>query len=391
MVIDQWFCSMIYRDEFSSSKRAMQELGAQNYNSGVSPRMAARKASVSMKDVAALAGVSLGTVSNVLNSPDIVAEPTRRRVELAIAKLGWIPNEPARQLRAGRSRSIGMIVMDIANPFYTDLVIGAENCVQERGYTVQVGNSAQEADRENAQLLVLMQQRVRGVLLAPIWGIDERVRQLKLRGIPVVLLDRAGNQSDFCSVSTDDVEGGRLAVQHLLDQGHTIIAVVGGPGNLQQVRDRRLGAELASSRFDGSTRLLTISTPHLDVESGVRTAEEIVLMPSNERPTAVFAANDLLAIGLLQGFVTAGLRVPDDMAIVGYDDIAFAAAAAVPLSSVRQPRLAIGYRAAELLFDEIEALDGEESHDHQQVRFTPELVVRRSSAKSRNLSEFIGV
>ena len=391
MVIDQWFCSMIYRDEFSSSKRAMQELGAQNYNSGVSPRMAARKASVSMKDVAALAGVSLGTVSNVLNSPDIVAEPTRRRVELAIAKLGWIPNEPARQLRAGRSRSIGMIVMDIANPFYTDLVIGAENCVQERGYSVQVGNSAQEADRENAQLLVLMQQRVRGVLLAPIWGIDERVRQLKLRGIPVVLLDRAGNQSDFCSVSTDDVEGGRLAVQHLLDQGHTIIAVVGGPGNLQQVRDRRLGAELASSRFDGSTRLLTISTPHLDVESGVRTAEEIVLMPSNERPTAVFAANDLLAIGLLQGFVTAGLRVPDDMAIVGYDDIAFAAAAAVPLSSVRQPRLAIGYRAAELLFDEIEALDGEESHDHQQVRFTPELVVRRSSAKSRNLSEFIGI
>ena len=391
MVIDQWFCSMIDRDEFSSSKPAMQELGAQNYNSGVSPRMAARKASVSMKDVAALAGVSLGTVSNVLNSPDIVAEPTRRRVELAIAKLGWIPNEPARQLRAGRSRSIGMIVMDIANPFYTDLVIGAENCVQERGYSVQVGNSAQEADRENAQLLVLMQQRVRGVLLAPIWGIDERVRQLKLRGIPVVLLDRAGNQSDFCSVSTDDVEGGRLAVQHLLDQGHTIIAVVGGPGNLQQVRDRRLGAELASSRFDGSTRLLTISTPHLDVESGVRTAEEIVLMPSNERPTAVFAANDLLAIGLLQGFVTAGLRVPDDMAIVGYDDIAFAAAAAVPLSSVRQPRLAIGYRAAELLFDEIEALDGEESHDHQQVRFTPELVVRRSSAKSRNLSEFIGV
>ena len=390
MVIDQWFCSMIYRDEFSSSKPAMQELGAQNYNPGVSPRMAARKASVSMKDVAALAGVSLGTVSNVLNSPDIVAEPTRRRVELAIAKLGWIPNEPARQLRAGRSRSIGMIVMDIANPFYTDLVIGAENCVQERGYSVQVGNSAQEADRENAQLLVLMQQRVRGVLLAPIWGIDERVRQLKLRGIPVVLLDRAGNQSDFCSVSTDDVEGGRLAVQHLLDQGHTIIAVVGGPGNLQQVRDRRVGAELASSRFDGSTRLLTISTPHLDVESGVRTAEEIVLMPSNERPTAVFAANDLLAIGLLQGFVTAGLRVPDDMAIVGYDDIAFAAAAAVPLSSVRQPRLAIGYRAAELLFDEIEALDGEESHDHQQVRFTPELVVRRSSAKSRNLSEFIG-
>ena len=347
--------------------------------------MAARKTTVSMKDVAALAGVSLGTVSNVLNSPNIVAEPTRRRVELAIAKLGWIPNEPARQLRAGRSRSIGMVVMDIANPFYTDLVLGAENCVQKRGYSVQVGNSSQEADRESTQLLVLMQQRVRGVLLAPIWGIDERVRQLELRGIPVVLLDRAGNDADFCSVSVDDVEGGRLAIQHLLDQGHTAIAVVGGPEKLQQVADRRFGAELARSRHNGGlARLLVKSTPHLDVASGVTAAEEIATMPDRERPTAVFATNDLLAIGLLQGFVTAGLRVPEEMAIIGYDDIAFAAAAAVPLSSIRQPRLAIGCRAAELLFDEIEANEREASHDHQQVRFTPELVVRRSSAKSRN-------
>jgi LacI family transcriptional regulator len=270
------------------------------------------------------------------------------------------------------------------------LVLGAENCVQERGYAVQVANSSQDAGRESAQLLILMQQRVRGVLLAPIWGLDDRVRQLKLRGIPVVLMDRAGNASDFCSVSTDDVEGGRLAVEHLLDQGHTKIALVGGPGNLQQVRDRRLGAELASSRHEVSAKFLVISTSHLDVDAGIRAAEDIVSLPDWERPTAVFAANDLLAIGLLQGFVTAGLQVPDDMAIVGYDDIAFAAAAAVPLSSVRQPRLAIGCRAAELLFDEIEAIDRDESHDHQQIRFTPELVVRRSSAKSGNLQAVVG-
>jgi LacI family transcriptional regulator len=351
--------------------------------------MAARKTTVSMKDVAALAGVSLGTVSNVLNSPDLVAEPTRRKVELAIAKLGWIPNEPARQLRAGRSRSIGVIVMDIANPFFIDLVIGAENCVHERGFSVQVGNSAQDAERENAQLLLVMQQRVRGVLLAPIWGIDERVRQLKVRGTPVVLLDRAADEADFCSVSVDDIEGGRLAVQHLLDQGHTKIGVIGGPGSLQQVADRRMGAELARSRHSGSAQLLVISTPHLDVDAGIRSAEEIVAMPDAERPTAVFATNDLLAIGLLQGFVTAGLRVPDDMAIVGYDDIAFAAAAAVPLSSVRQPRLAIGYRAAELLFEEIEAIDSDVAHEHQQVRFEPELVVRRSSYKSRSLQAVV--
>jgi LacI family transcriptional regulator len=340
--------------------------------------MANRKASVSMKDVAALADVSLGTVSNVVNSPDLVSEKTRERVTTAIAKLGWVPNESARQLRAGRSRAIGMVVLDIANPFFTDLVLGAEDYVQERGYFVQVSNSAQEPGREHSHLKLLEQQRVGGVLLAPIWGLSDQVTQLQRRGIPVVLLDRAGDATDLCSVSVDDVEGGRLAMQHLLDHGHTHIALVGGPGELQQVRDRRLGAEVARSRH-GNADVLTISTPNLDTASGVAAAGELVALPPSERPTAVFAANDLLAIGVLQGFVTQGLRVPEDVAIIGYDDVSFAAAAAVPLSSIRQPRRELGRRAAELLFDEIETSISGEPHEHQAVRFSPELIVRRSS------------
>jgi len=170
----------------------------------------ARKASVSMKDVAALARVSLGTVSNVVNSPELVSEATRERVEVAITKLGWVPNESARQLRAGRSRSIGMVVMDIANPFFTDVLLGVEDYVLERGYSVQVGNSASQPGRESDQLRVFEQQRVRGVLCAPIWGVNDRVDDLRRRGIPVVLVDRAGDDSGFCSVSVDDVEGGRL-------------------------------------------------------------------------------------------------------------------------------------------------------------------------------------
>jgi len=345
--------------------------------------------SVSMKDVAALAGVSVGTVSNVVNSPNMVAEPTRQRVELAIAKLGWVPNESARQLRAGRSRSIGMVVMDIANPFFTDLVLGAEDWLNERGYSVQVANSSQQPSREHAQLALFEQQRVRGVLYAPIWGLDERVQHLRGRDIPVVLLDRAGNEGDFCSVSVDDVEGGRLAISHLLDQGHRNIAFVGGPSRLQQIRDRRQGAEIARSQHGDSSNLLIISTPATDTDSGVAAAEEIVALPTAERPTAVFAANDLVAIGLLQGFITHGLAVPDDMAIIGYDDITFAASAAVPLSSIRQPRADLGRRAAELLFEEIQAVDQTVNHDHQQIRFTPELIVRRSTvpkSKQRHLA-----
>jgi LacI family transcriptional regulator len=331
-----------------------------------------------MKDVATLAGVSVGTVSNVLNSPDLVSPTTRERVRQAIDKLGWVRNESARQLRAGRSRSVGMVVIDIANPFFTDVVLGAEDHFHQAGYAVHVGNSAQTAEREVAHLALFEEQRVRGILLAPIREMTERIAELRRRGIAVVLVDQT-NGNDTCSVGVDDLEGGRLAAQHLIDQGHRSIAFVGGPSTLHQVRDRRTGTELACARAPQPVILLAISTPSLDVESGIRAAAELVALPDGERPTAVFAANDLVAIGLLQGFVTAGVRVPDDMAIIGYDDITFAAAAAVPLSSIRQPRSELGRRAAELLLAEIEADDNDGSHTHEQVRFMPELVARRST------------
>jgi LacI family transcriptional regulator len=348
--------------------------------------MAVQKSPVSVKDVAALAGVSVGTVSNVVNSSAVVSEATRQRVEDAIVKLGWVRNESARQLRAGRSRSIGMVVMEIANPFFTDIVGGVEDYVQERGYAVQLGNSAQQVSRELRQLELFEEQRVRGVLLAPIREIGDRIARLRRQGIPVVLVDRAAGVADVCSVSVDDVEGGRLAVAHLVELGHQRIAFVGGPKRLQQVRDRSLGARLGASAMGPDGHLMTLSTPRMDTKSGVSAAAEIALMTATERPTAVFAANDLLAIGLLQGFVTQGMRVPEDVAIIGYDDIAFAAAAAVPLSSIRQPREILGRRAAELLFEEVEALEGDVPHQHQHVQFVPELIVRRSTAGGRTTS-----
>ncbi|SEQ10103.1 LacI family DNA-binding transcriptional regulator [Microlunatus flavus] len=342
-----------------------------------------RRSSTSMKDVATLAGVSLGTVSNVVNSPDLVSPATRERVETAIKKLGWVPNESARQLRAGRSRVVSVVVMDIGNPFFTDVLRGAEDWVLGHGYHVQASNSASLPERESEQLRVLEQQRVGGVLWAPVSGPSERADALRRRGIPVVIVDRAGDGTGYCSVSVDDVEGGRLATAHLLASGHTSIAVVGGPGTLHQVRDRRLGAEIARGQHGASATLLFLSTASTGSASGVAAADQLVALPDAERPTAVFAMNDLLAIGLLQGFVTHGLRVPEDVALVGYDDISYAASAAVPLSSVRQPRQALGERAAELLFAEIEATDHDTPHEHQSVRFTPELVVRRSSALTR--------
>jgi LacI family transcriptional regulator len=343
--------------------------------------MASPRPSVSMKDVAALAGVSVGTVSNVLNSPALVSDATRARVEKAIAKLGWVRNESARQLRAGRSRSIGIVVMDVANPFFTDIVSGVEDYVHNLGYSVQLGNSAQQTEREAAHLKLFEQHRVRGLLFAPISEVGQRVVEMRGHGIPVVIIDRAAKDAPYCSVAVDDVEGGRLAVGHLVAQGHRKIAFVGGPVSIQQVRDRHLGAQLALSQLGDSGHLMTISTDRLDTGSGTVAAGELVALPAGERPTAIFAANDLLAIGLLQGFVTNGVSVPEEISLIGYDDIDFAAAAAVPLSSVRQPRHALGVRAAELLFAEIDSLDDEAPHEHQHIEFAPDLVVRRSTAE----------
>ena len=337
-----------------------------------------RRPSVSMKDVAALAQVSIGTISNVLNKPELVAPETRRRVLEAIDKLGWVRNESARQLRAGRSASIGLVVMDIANPFFSDLARGVEEVAAAAGYSVLLCDSAQDPARERAALELYQQLRVRGVILAPT-SHSPYGELARLLDIPVVLADRSTAYDDACTVSVDDFVGGQLAASHLLERGHRRLAAVGGTADIPQVRERRDGAGRAMVLGSPAATLLTLSTERLDIAAGRTAADVIVAMPDDERPTGVFALNDLVAIGLLQGLVAHKIAVPDEISIVGYDDIEFAAAAAVPLSSVSQPRGELGRRAAELLLNEIQALESGEPHRHVQERFTPALVVRSSS------------
>ena len=332
-----------------------------------------------ISDVAAAAHVSLGTVSNVLNRPHLVAVSTRERVTAVIAELGFVRNESARQLRAGSSRAIGLVVIDAANPFFSDVARGVEDAVEEVGGVVLLGNSAGEQVREVRYLELFEEQRVRGVLIAPLSDTDPPLGALTRLGIPVVFLDRHLEDSEHSSVSVDDITGGRIAAAHLMERGHRRIAFVGGPSSLRQVSERRQGAEAVVEATEGAS-LLAISTFGLNFAAGRQAAEDLVMMPTVLRPTAVFSANDLVAIGLLQGLSVHGLRVPDDIAIVGYDDIEFAAAAAVPLSSVRQPRAELGRRGAELLYEELGALESGQPVEHQHIRFQPELIVRLSSA-----------
>jgi LacI family transcriptional regulator len=334
---------------------------------------------ISIKDVAARAGVSVGTVSNVLNRPEIVAEATRERVHAAIKALGFVRNESARQLRAGRSRMIGLVVLDVANPFFTDVALGVEEETGEAGLSVILCNSNDQAARQARHLELLEEQRVQGILLTPVGAADDRISQLQLRGTPVILVDSRSANGGQCSVAVDDVRGGDLAVSHLLRAGHRRIGFVGGPFGIRQVADRRDGAIRALERTGrDAADLIVIGTPALNWAAGKQAGAALAELPGDERPTGVFCANDLLALGLLQELTRRGLRVPDDVAIVGYDDIEFAAAAAVPISSVRQPRRQLGRTAAQLLLEEAAATG---PHTHRQVIFQPELVIRESSGQ----------
>jgi LacI family transcriptional regulator len=337
----------------------------------------------SIKEVARLAGVSVGTVSNVLNRPDLVAPETRQRVQDAIAQLGYVRNGSARQLRAGRSRILAVVALDLANPFFIDVLSGVEAAAQRDNLTVMVFNSSKDADREARLLEMIEEQRPLGVLITPVndRGQRERLDRMVSRGIPVVVFDNSSRLSHGCAVAVDDVLGGRLAGQHLLERGHRHIAFAGGPFTVRQVEDRRDGLATVLTQ---DAKLTVIPLPDLNVATGRTAGRQIADLSPAARPTAVFCANDLVALGVLQELTQRGLRVPGDVAILGYDDIDFAAAAAVPLSSIRQPREQIGHTATLMLLEEGDQSSG---HQHRHVVFQPELVERTSTALVRNERE----
>lgn len=335
---------------------------------------------VSMKDVARQARVSVGTVSNVLNRPDVVAPETRERVRAAIAQLGYVRSESARQLRAGRSRIIALLVLDMANPFFVDVASGVERAARQCGLGVMLCNSAQSSSEEAEYLSLFAEQQVRGVLITPADMTGRRLEDFRARGIPMVFVDRVLNSAEGCSVSVDDITGGALATRHLLERGHDSLVYVSGPMFLTQCQERRTGALRALHEAGlPESALGHVETERMDVNAGLDAGARLLGM--SPRPTAVFCANDLLALGVFQALYGAGLNVPHDVALVGYDDIEYATAAAVPLTSVRRPAQRMGQTAAELLIEE----SGEWArlHEHRRIVLQPELVVRASTLATR--------
>jgi LacI family transcriptional regulator len=303
---------------------------------------------VGLREVAALAGVSVGTVSNVVNGRSTVAQEYVDRVNEAVLALGFVRNDAARALRSGTSRTVGMVIPDGSNPFFNHVALGASDAAMLNHNIVLVGTSHGEPEREARYVETFGEQRARGIVIASTGNIYDRLDQFARAGMPSILLDPDLNER-FSSVTPDDVLGGRIGAQHLVDAGRRRIAIVGGPMSLRVLVDRLAGANEVVAAANGAVTLQVFDTPDRTVLTGRRIGEEIVRLPRDARPDAVFAMNDLLAIGVLQAFDSHRVAVPQEMSIVGYDDIDFASTTSVPLTSIRQPMEIIGRMAVEMI------------------------------------------
>ncbi len=326
-----------------------------------------------VREVAALAGVSVGTVSNVLNRPENVSEATRARVESAMKDLGFVGSRAAGQLRSKKSHLVGVVVPDVGNPFWATVLRGIERVLDEHDLTMIVSSTRQDRKRQKHVLAGLLMQGVDGLVIAPIADRPKEWAPLSTSRYGVVTLEKLSKGTGGRWVSADNVKGARLAAGYLLDRGHRRIGMINGPEFVSWCAERRQGVvdAIRERGLDPDEVLVLRTVSDLTVEEGRRAASELV---GSGTVTAVFCVNDMLALGALVQANDQELRVPQDVSIMGYDDVDFASALSAPLTTIRQPAYEIGKAAARLLISKT-AL-GVEEH----VEFTPELIERASVA-----------
>ena len=341
-------------------------------------------ADITIQDVAARAGVSAMTVSRAINHPARVAPATRQRVEQAIRELGFVPNALARQLLRGRTHTLALLVSDIGNPFFTQIARGVEDVAQRNGYTVIFGNSDESVEKERQYLHALLGRRIDGLLIAPAGnGSRPMLELLVQRGTPFVLLDRAIDGVPAEVVIGDNVGGARKLTEHLIGLGHHRIALVNGDPEVPTARDRRRGY-LDTLRDHGiAPRPELIVDGSYRRDSGTRAARQLLALPDDQRPTAIFAANNFLAVGVIEALRAAQLVIPRDIAIVCFDDIEMAAALDPFLTVMAQPARTFGTIGAQFLLERLEpsssgAADPRAGAAPRRVVLPPELIVRVS-------------
>ncbi|MGQ9631621.1 MAG: LacI family DNA-binding transcriptional regulator [bacterium] len=329
---------------------------------------------VTIKDIARAAGVSINTVSRALNDKPDVSSRTRERILRIAKQLDYSPNYLAKSLVSKQTRTLGVIVTDNANPFYAQVIKGIEDVARRKGYNIILCNSDENPEREAEALRLLREKRVDGILITPVQRGRRYISDLRGLGIPFVLLNRHSKVAKTDYVINDNAYGASLAVGRLIEIGRRRIAYISGPPSVSSVRERLEGCRRALQDRGLSPRNLIVKHTNLKMEDGYLSMKRLLNLSSP--PTGVFAYSDLLAIGAMKAIREEGLRIPEDIALVGYDDIEYAAFLEVPLTTVRQPRYRIGEEAANILIDKLE---GKGSDDVKHIVLRPELIVRRSA------------
>ena len=329
-----------------------------------------------INDVARTAGVSKATVSKYLNGTQYVSEKTKRKIAAAVAALRYEPNRVAQGLSLRRSHTIGLVVANIANPFYAELIRGAEDVAARQGYTMLLASTDGEPKRERGIVQALRQRQVDGIAFASVRLADREVTTLARDGMKVVLASRHLPDAEVDMVLVDSHRGARLAVDHLIAHGHKRIAYVGGPQSIAQFQDRLRGWRdaLAQAGFEAEPEIC-LSMEKLDVDAGSAAARQLMILP--EPPTAVFAATDNLAFGILRACHRADWPVPERLSLVGFDNVQFGEIALVPLTSVDGHGFAIGQRAMRLLIERIEARSSAQAERVRMI-IEPRLCIRQS-------------
>jgi DNA-binding LacI/PurR family transcriptional regulator len=328
-----------------------------------------------IRDVARRARVSVGTVSHVLNGSRAVREDTRQRVERAITELRYRPNRLARALVRQRTGMIGMIIPDVTNPFFATLLRGVEDALVEFGYGVIFGNSDNQPLKEQAYLDAFRERRVDAVILTPVANAESAMLQELARELPLILVDRLLPEWEGDYVVCDNRTGMRLAVEHLVRLGHQRIALVNGNPLLSTGRERRAGFLEAMAAH--GLKPFAVSDGMFTLESGY--AQAMALFQQRERPTAICAGNDLIALGVLVAARACGLSIPADLSLTGFDDIASAELTSPELTTIRQPTREIGAEAARAA---IRRIGGESPVS--RIVMPVQLVVRKSTVQPTN-------
>ncbi|MDT3611000.1 ribose operon transcriptional repressor RbsR [Cronobacter sakazakii] len=327
-----------------------------------------------MKDVARLAGVSTSTVSHVINKDRFVSEAIRLRVEDAIRTLNYAPSALARSLKLNQTRTIGMLITASSNPFFSELVRGVERSCFERGYSLVLCNTDGDEQRMNRNLETLLQKRVDGLLLLctethqPSPAIMKRYP-----AIPTVMMDWSPFDGGSDVIQDNSLLGGDIATRYLIDKGYTRIACVTGPLDKTPARLRLEGYRTAMQRAELPVTEGYEVIGDFEFAGGLRAMQSLLALP--EPPQAVFMGNDAMAVGAYQALYQAGLRIPQDIALVGYDDIELASYMTPPLTTIHQPKDELGELAIDVLIHRM----AQPELQQQRLQLTPELMVRGSA------------